>query len=366
MANKHARNWYGIPSLAQAIYGFVIVSALVAVAAIVLTLQHRARMFEHEVQMEAVTIRGEALRNTFTKTIEREWTGLQAASRIIDPSDPVALRDIFTAVSRRGRNIAWAGYADRGGVLVAGSRGLLEGENVRDEEWFSSGLEGNFVGEVREFRPLARFIQTEDEELLKYVDMSAPRRDATGKVTGVVVYRLRISAMEDYLAELGRDMRTDVFLFDTNGDEIFSIHERSPVPLSPASMQLIETGTAGTRLLEGIDGVLYAVSHMPSLSYSIMPSLGWELAVRVPGRTSETGLRELSTSILLIVVGLAIALLVATQIFVFHFVRPLARLSEEATEIADGKDVFPHESRSSREMALLSAAIVRLQARLNR
>ncbi|MDK9698427.1 MAG: cache domain-containing protein, partial [Siculibacillus sp.] len=93
------------------------------------------------------------------------------------------LRDLKAAL----REIEWAGVVDTQGVVIAATDGILENRSVAYRPWFTSGFIGPYVGDVHRGLLLDRDQPaTRDGEPRRFVDLSAPIRDATGDVLGVL------------------------------------------------------------------------------------------------------------------------------------------------------------------------------------
>lgn len=94
-----------LPTLPGAFYAFVALSAAVAALAILVLMQERARHFESQVQLQAVGLRGQALRVTLTDALEREWNSLGAVSRNLNPRSVQSMQGMFDTVVQAGGRV---------------------------------------------------------------------------------------------------------------------------------------------------------------------------------------------------------------------------------------------------------------------
>lgn len=359
----HRNPGFRLPSLSTALFAFVTFFALVGFAAMALLAERRLESVESGVQSESVYLRGEALRMNFAKALGREWKSVKAVAGTLRMHSIDAARPRLTAISRISDSIAWAGIADASGKLVASSRPLLEGQDVSGSLWFRRGLGGNFIGAAEADDRLARLVPAETDGPVQYLDLSVAIHDDEGRAEGVLIYRLNVAWVQNYLVESAEVLDLDLFMVDGRGRVLFEHTEEFDQPLSPRARQVVASGQQGTfRVAQDADHDAF-LALLPKVVTGEMASLDWRLVARVPTRIAGFGLGSfvLSADILWLLLGFGTALLLGTALFSRYFLRPLRVLSREAQAIAEGRDTYPAEQHSSREAETLASAIVRIQ-----
>ncbi len=360
MVSKNS-NFNKLPSLSAAMYGFVALFAAVGLLAFTIVADRRLEQVESGIQSESVYLRGEALRMNFAKALEREWNSINAVAGTLDVSNVDGTRPRLTAISRISNSIAWTGMADASGRLVASSQPVLEGRNVSNSRWFTRGLAGTYAGTVDASDSLVRLVPSDSETDIKFLDMSVAIRDAYGRAEGVLLYRLNLGWIASYLEESADALQMDVFLVDGRGQLIISHHDAVGQPLSSRGEQIAASGQSGVFRISSPGQEDVFLAAVPKLASGDLAALDWRLLTRVPTGINRSGPLSMPTELVWLILGLGLALMAATSIFIRYFLSPLQDLAQEAVAIAEGNETYPSELRSSREAARLSSAIVRLQ-----
>lgn len=84
-------------------------------------------------------------------------------------------------------DFTWIGFAGADGVVVASTHGILQGSSVAARPWFKRGLQELAIGDVHEAVLLDELLEKRsDGEPYRFVDISLPIRDSSGKVIGVL------------------------------------------------------------------------------------------------------------------------------------------------------------------------------------
>ena len=65
------------------------------------------------------------------------------------------------------------------------------------------------------------------------------------------------------------------------------------------------------------------------------------------------------------IAGLFFVITIMANIYGMHFIRPIEKLVKDAERISQGEAVYPTEDVSSRESAILSTALAKIQTRLD-
>lgn len=348
-------------SLRSALFGFVILGAAAFSAVAMLAVQERIRSFQETALERAVTVRAQGVALDLARTLEQDWAAFQAATTLADFSD---LAEIGLAadllVGERERK-SWAGFAGLDGRVAAASGDMLIGADISERSWFQRGLEGPFAGDARNALLLNRLLGGTDEEPIRFLDLSTPVRNASGEAVGVFALHLNFDWTSAFLAETARVLEIDLFLVSHDGTVIFSSDGSSPDRLDLPSMRAAQAGAQVSGREMWPDGREYLTSVVPGIEYGDLPSFGWRLVARIlPAAIGDTG-HALTEWVLLLLASGFVVLVGMTFVFERLFLKPIRRLASDATRLADEADIPPLETRSTREAAAISSALVRLQ-----
>ncbi|KRQ96427.1 diguanylate cyclase [Bradyrhizobium jicamae] len=138
--------------------------------------------------------------------------------------NPVELRRALEQLQATFSDLAWIGFADVNGKVVAATGGLLEGASVAARPWFKEGLQRLAIGDVHEAVLLASLLaQREDGEPYRFVDLAFPVKDSSGKLLGVLGGHLNW----DWASQLIKDVEAN----DGDTDTRLSIIDKNGVVL---------------------------------------------------------------------------------------------------------------------------------------
>ncbi len=247
----------------------------------------------------------------------REVTLVSGLQLIDDPTTPATeKRQLLEIMQATFPDYAWIGLADADGTVVVATGGVLETKSVAESPWFASGLQGPFVGSVREDPLLAPLADPDqDGESLRVVDVAAPLRDAAGTTLGVLGAQLSFAWVRDVEASLlappGGELRAEIFIVDADGGVLLAPAGASP-PASLDGLESVQSARAGRRgfqVEQWPDGGIYVVGYAPSRGFQSYPGLGWTVLVRQNAQVAYQPIRLLQQQILTL--GLATALLLA-------------------------------------------------------
>jgi diguanylate cyclase (GGDEF)-like protein len=263
---------------------------------------------------------------------------------------------------------AWIGFADADGVVRAATGGLLEGESVAARPWFRAGLEGIFVGDLHEALLLARLLGGGDGEPLRFVDVAAPVRDASGAVVGVVGAHLSWTWAAELrgslLAPGARFEGTEVMILDANGRVVLGPVFGEDLSALPAVAAAREGRAAtGRAAAAGFQDALVALA--PTAGHRDYPGLGWIVLAATPAADALAPVRELQAA-LLAVGGLATLFGVGLGVVAAGRVTdPIRRLTAEAQRIGrDERAAALPRVGGAREVVELSQALRGLLRRI--
>lgn len=356
-ARKHIR----APRLSTAFIGAATIFGLIAVLVIWGPIERQARSFQREVQVDNAMRGARALELALSRALEREWDSLSAVAGNADATNLNELRNFADAVLRAGGRIAWAGFADRSGIIRAGAGRTREGEDVGTRRWFREGLDGGSIGNV--YKPSSQRAGS-DEESESLVNMSMPVRDAEGEILGVFVYSLRIAWLAEYLRSAAEKLELDAFVLDRDNEVIAERNAVIDAPLSPGAISLLRLNQPHSEIVSNGSGPERVFAVIPSLGAETMPALRWTLLVRLPAIDAGVTSHSLTRAIMGSLLSLFFVLVVFVVVFTRHFLRPIEKLAAISRQVADGEDVYPEEFDSTRESANFSHSLSLLQTRL--
>lgn len=349
-----------LPTLSTSLFCFMVVFAFSAFSALLFFLDKRLDDYAIGVQADEIGFRGAALSFVLSEALAREWAGHTGVASNIDVNQRDKTREMAETMVRTQKSIARVAVADLEGIIIASSKSSEEDTNVSTEAWFQRGFDRKFYGGVYEHRPLARFIESEDEYLLRYIDFSGPITRPDGTQEGVLVYRIRVAWLRDFLEQAAVKLSSDVFLLNSQNKVILASSKLTGIPLSIEEFQTDSSDTVR------IDGTLAAGPAIVSIHRIVgderMPYLDWRLVASTPLNNFSLRDLDLNSDFYLAIGMLLIALAAGTIVFTRQFLRPLQVLSLQAEGIAAGKNLYPLEVKTSREAARFSAAFSRIQS----
>ena len=345
------------PRLAVVVIGGNILFAILIFACSILWLFLQTQEVKTDAQRASALRGAEAMRTTFTEAIEREWNSLGAVVRNVDISQADTRDQFVNAAADASYAVTWAGIADPGGTIIAGSRDWRVGEDVSNAEWFRDGLRGKSVGDV--------FASDQSDELDQtFLNFSRPVLGPDGLPQAVVVYRVSLGWVRGYVQNVADTFGLDAFIVDRDGRVVASdtnlfgnelLEEERNQATGPRRPASVLTDTSSTEFVSAF------ASNVGGL---VVPDLGWNLIVRVPANDPDAPgfLDELRSTWGM---GLLIAALSLVYALISGLVlRPIAELVRVAEGIANGEEVYPRENASSAEAASLSSTLAKLQTRL--
>ncbi|MDF2234798.1 cache domain-containing protein [Albimonas sp. CAU 1670] len=352
------------PTLLTQFLIFVFASAAVVSAGLALAARDAAARFERAVLEEVTLQRANAVGRLFVRAIHSDWRDVATLAPSVSPGEGAAARPALDLVVGDGSRISWAGIAALDGTVTAASYGMLEGGSVAGRPWFDAGLRGPFAGDVHEAKLLAGLLPAgPDGAPPRFLDLAAPIPDADGRAIGVVGFHVNFAWAQAYLAETAAMVGIEAVVVDRDGTVVVGPAEMQGAAFDLASMRAATVGAQSTVVETWPDGVASLSAVAPSITYRDLPAFGWGLIARVdPALLAE----QRAATTLRLDLGLAVAAAVfaaAGLIFGWIVARPFDRLSRSAEAIADGRDVYPEESRRTADLARFSHAISRLASR---
>lgn len=290
------------------------------------------------------------------ETLRRSWQ-----------KDPVALRLALEQLQNSFSDFAWIGFANTDGVVVASTRGILQGASVSARPWFKKGLHELSVGDVHEAQLLTDLLEKRaDGEPYRFVDIAFPVKDPDGKVIGVLGGHLNW--------DWARRLTASAEANDGDTDTTLSVISKDgTVLIGPGSGTIKYAGTALADMLKTGAGTFSSVSaNERSLTaffvgkgYGEYGGLNWIVTASQPADAALAAAFSSARTIVAIgaitgFIGVVLAFLIARRIS-----RPIGIIIEEADRIgrAAGPTMLPRQSGSV-EVVHLTRALRSLLRRI--
>lgn len=219
-----------------------------------------------------------------------DMTVLASVART-NATSPEARRTWIDALRASYPAYAWIGFADRNGVVLASSGGILEGESVAARPWFQHGIEAPSVIDIHEAKLLAAHLPALPYgEPRRFVDVAMPVRDASGAKVGVVGGHLSVSWLREMSrAAIGRALKrepgVEVLILAGDGTVVLGPGDQAgqrietDLPALPGLAAGAELASARGRWPDG--GDFFTGASRGQLSPD-KPSLPWTILVRQP------------------------------------------------------------------------------------
>ena len=281
--------------------------------------------------------------------------------------NPAELRRALEQLQSTFADLAWIGFADIDGKVVAATGGLLEGKSVAARQWFKDGLQRISVGDVHEAVLLASLLtQQENGEPYRFVDLAFPIRDSSGKLLGVLGGHLNW----DWANQLIMDVEAN----DGNTDTRLSIVSKNGVALiGPnkgtsrfSDAQLADILKAGKGTITEISGgQRMLTAFYVGKGHRDYQGLNWIVTASQP--TTVAFADAISSAKIILgfgaitaLIGLALAVAISARI-----ARPIISLTQEADRIGrtSGPTMLARQSGSI-EVVQLTRALRSLLRRI--
>jgi diguanylate cyclase (GGDEF)-like protein len=274
-------------------------------------------------------------------------------------NDPLTLRLSLGQLQSAFPDIAWIGFVNTEGTVIASTGGLLEGASVGQRSWFKDGLGGLAVGDVHEAMLLSKLLeQRSDGEPHRFVDLSLPIRDADGKIIGVLGAHLNwdwARRLLDSAENTDGDTNTTLSVVSKDG----------AVLLGPGKGKIkYAGGELGDMLKTGSGTFASASENESSLTafyvgkgYADYEGLNWIVTASQPASVALAAAISSAQTIGAIgavtgLIGVIMAFLIARRIS-----RPIHVITEEADRIgrAAGSTMLPRQAGSVEVVQLTRA-----------
>ncbi len=281
--------------------------------------------------------------------------------------NPTELRRSLEQLQSTFADLAWIGFANVEGKVVAATGGLLEGASVASRPWFKEGLQRLAIGDVHEAVLLAQLLaQRENGEPYRFVDLAFPVRDSNGKLLGVLGGHLNW----DWASQLIKDVEandgdtdTSLSIIDKNGIVLVG-PDRGTARYSGAELANILKARKGA-FSEDVDGQRRLTAFYVGTGHREYQGLNWIVTASQPASIALAAAMSSAKIILGIgaitaLIGLGLAIVISRRI-----ARPIIAITTEADRIgrASGPTMLARQGGSV-EVVHLTRALRSLLRRI--
>ena len=351
---------------AVAVMSILLVGALAGGAAFV-SYRNTASLVNSSLATVASTTSGRLDRFMAERQLEMNlFSQLQPLQKLWQ-DNPAELRRSLEQLQSTFADLAWIGFANVEGKVVAATGGLLEGASVASRPWFKEGLQRLAIGDVHEAVLLAQLLaQRENGEPYRFVDLAFPVRDSSGKLLGVLGGHLNW----DWASQLIKDVEandgdtdTSLSIIDKNGIVLVG-PDRGTARYSGAELANILKARKGA-FSEDVDGQRMLTAFYVGTGHREYQGLNWIVTASQPAGIALAAAMSSAKIILGIgaitaLIGLGLAVAISRRV-----ARPLIALTMEADRIGrtSGPTMLARQSGSV-EVVHLSRALRSLLRRI--
>jgi diguanylate cyclase (GGDEF)-like protein len=277
------------------------------------------------------------------------------------PDDAGQIRELLDRLKQEIPSIAWIGFTDPKGTVLASSGGILQGASLAQRPVYIQGYRGLFIGDVHEAVLLAKLLPNPSGEPMKFVDISLPVYGPNDKLAGVLATHLSWAWADEVRRSLVEPIqqRRNVEFLILGRDHTVLLGPKAMIgqrlPLNALERPLAEDGQWSVQRWP--DGQDYVTGFAASQGYQDYAGLGWIVVARQSLDEAYAPARALSQNIVLWGVGLALLFAAIGWLLTGYFTRPLRQIAEAADSLSAGQIAVIPDLDSPREIALLSQSI---------
>ncbi|TRX75523.1 diguanylate cyclase domain-containing protein [Pseudomonas mangiferae] len=285
---------------------------------------------------------------------------LGSLNALRDPKDPQQIRVLLDRMKTQFKSVAWTGYMDPSGQVLASTDGLLQGANIAQRPVFSEGLKGRFVGDVHEAVLLAKLLPNPTGEAMKFVDISLPITGTDERtIVGVLGTHLSWAWAEEVrtslmLPQQDRD-EVEFFVLAKDGTVLLGPRESIGQDLDlPVVNKPTDTGWAVQAWPDQRD---YLTAYARSQGNGDYQGLGWVVVARQPLDVAYAPAYEMRRDTLKWGAILALLCGFVGWLVAALYTRPLRDIAQAADRISSGQIAVIPEVGGSSEIHSLSRSI---------
>lgn len=350
-------------TLQRSIYVFVAICISVIILAVSVFVYLRGDRLLDSVLDSATSFRSEVIAQNIGRSLYEDWQELEHLAELLATEDPAALKGYMDGMRSSAGRVAWVGFTDISGIVVAASANLLQGADVSERPLFKGGLRGGFAGDVQDAELLTQALGMDPNNPLKIIGLSMPVYDLDGEIKGVVAAVIKAEWLLQQLSDNAQLMDMDVYLIGSDG-QVSAASEQSLDGLDQLKVfQDARAGLSASSREVWPDGVTYFSNVVTEISYASLPNFGWRMVGRLDHSMLQVSQKSVAQG-LAVSIGVAVLLIFAITAFYYAlFIRPIRTLSDSAFDIARG-DKLPLRLGTTREASRISSALIQMQSSL--
>lgn len=300
--------------------------------------------------------------------LDRDMASRSAVLRVLgnlqtlrQPGDPAEIRRLLDSLQKEIPSIAWIGFTDPAGQVLASSNGVLEGASIAQRPVYLKGREDLFIGDVHEAVLLAKLLPNPSGEAMKFVDISLPVTANDGSLAGVLACHLSWGwaneVGQSILAPIQDRRMIEFFVIGRDQSILLGPREMIGQPLHLPALDGLQPGESRWAVQQWPDGNEYLTGLTLSQGYKDYPGLGWTVVARQSLDLAYAPAHSLLLTILLWGCGLALIFAMLGWVISGYFTRPLQEIATAADRLSAGEINEIPELRGSREVHQLSQSI---------
>ncbi len=280
------------------------------------------------------------------------------------PDDSGQIRTLLDHIHQQIPSVAWIGFTDPNGQVVASSGGILEGLSLAQRPVYIQGYRGLFIGDVHEAVMLAERLPNPSGEPMKFVDISLPVYGSDGELAGILACHLSWSWADEVrralLEPIQQRRNVEFLVLGSDHSVLLGPPHLIGQKLSLPSLDQPIAKTGRWAVEHWPDGQEYVTGLARSHGYQDYAGLGWIVVARQALDEAYAPVREVSRYIALWGAALALLFAAAGWLLTGYFTRPLRAISQAADHLSAGQIGTIPSLDSPREIAVLSQSIRQL------
>lgn len=246
-------------------------------------------------------------------------------------------RRLLGALQESHPEFVWIGVTDVSGKVLTSTGGLLEGQNVGHQPWWTGAQEFPHFGDLHDAGLLASKLQQDPRgEPLRFVDVALPLFDEQGAFRGIMGAHLSwswVRAVKGRLSQRLKNWRPlDALILNSDGTVILG-----PDHLIGKTLQKeLVLKPSGYSVSKWDDGQEYLAGVARGSEPGAFKGLGWTLVLRERTSTAFASAAEIQTQIFLTCLGLGTLCALIGLAITRAFLGPLRALTRRVRMLREG------------------------------
>ncbi|CAN7481416.1 diguanylate cyclase [Pseudomonas sp. LjRoot71] len=277
------------------------------------------------------------------------------------PDDISEVRVLLDRLQTEFPSIAWIGFTDAHGTVLASSDGVLEGASIAQRPVYLEAREKLFIGDVHEAVLLAKLLPNPTGEAMKFVDISLPVFAADGSLVGVLASHLSWSWADEVrlaiLEPIQQRRHVEFFVIGKDRTILLAPKEMIGQRLHLPALNELTPKQDIWAVQKWPDGQEYLTGLALSQGHLDYQGLGWTVIARQPLDEAYAPARATTRNIMLWGSLLAILFALLGWLIAGYFTRPLRQIAEAADRLSAGEISVIPELKTTREIETLCNSI---------